>query len=323
VSYCMSFHDVVSSQEFDTCEYPVVDAHVHFVDFLQESQGLRALLRAMDEAGVEAAVIFGLPVVKKWAQWEPERPHYYLDDNARCYSFTATDGKLAAQLRSLDKASRSHFLPLLCGFNPTDRNSVYVVEDKLDGSRIWRGIGEIFCRHDDLTNLIMEETSRMDHPALMAIYDLAGQRGLPVLLHQNSSSVGRHDRFEYLHEVRNALSAFPGTDFVWAHCGISRRVGGKLYHRMIREMLNEYDNLFVDISWVVYDQTVCRRKEPKESWVKLVIDFPDRFMLGSDLCGHFRMLGKTMSRYNRLLHLLPEDARNALCRENALRIYGD
>ena len=44
-----------------------VDAHLHYVDFMQQSDGSEAMLAAMDEAGVEDAWLFGLPVVKKWA----------------------------------------------------------------------------------------------------------------------------------------------------------------------------------------------------------------------------------------------------------------
>jgi predicted TIM-barrel fold metal-dependent hydrolase len=133
--------------------------------------------------------------------------------------------------------------------------------------------------------------------------------------------VGVHDRFEYLHEVKHALESFPGTTFVWAHCGISRRVGHKLYHRMVEEMLSEHHNLFVDISWVVYDQTVCSRHVPKKCWTELIGRHPDRFMLGSDLCGHFELLGKTMGRYNVLLESLPGSTREMVACGNASGIW--
>ena len=321
MSYCMSFHDVISEIESETCSFPVVDAHLHRVDFLQESDGLRSLLERMDAAGVTGCVVFGLQVVKKWAAWEPDRPCYYLDDNAKCYTFVATDELLMNDYMSLEPSERSRFVPLLCGFNPTDRNAVHHVERKLASQDPWMGIGEILCRHDDLTNLTMEETARMDHPALFPVYDLAGSRDLPVLLHQNSSSVGHHERFEYLSEVRKALDAFPGTTFVWAHCGISRRVGHKLYHRMVDEMLQEYSNLMMDLSWVVYDQTVCRNHVPKKSWLDLISKYPERFMLGSDLCGHFEFLGKTMARYDQLLELLGSGERLMLASGNAERTW--
>ena len=46
--------------------YKMIDAHLHVVNFIQESPGSEALLRAMNKSNVEKAVIFGLPVVKIW-----------------------------------------------------------------------------------------------------------------------------------------------------------------------------------------------------------------------------------------------------------------
>jgi predicted TIM-barrel fold metal-dependent hydrolase len=97
----------------------------------------------------------------------------------------------------------------------------------------WRGVGEILCRHDDLTNLTKEETARVNHPALFDIYELCAARKLPVLIHQNSTSVSIHDEYEHLHELEEVLKEFPKTQFVWAHVGMSRRVFHKNYHEMI------------------------------------------------------------------------------------------
>ena len=47
------------------------DAHLHYVDFMQDSEGAQAMIAAMDEAGVERAWVFGLPVMKKWQAEAP------------------------------------------------------------------------------------------------------------------------------------------------------------------------------------------------------------------------------------------------------------
>jgi len=316
------FHERISELEMNRCDMLMVDAHLHIVDFLQDSDGLEQLSEVMEASGVEAAVVFGIPVIKKWDASEPDRPHYYLDDNARCYFYPSTDAIIAAQYRELSEEKQKLFAPLLCGFNPTDRNAVFQVEKKLSRGHIWKGIGELFCRHDDLTNLTFEETSRMNHVALLPVYDLAGSMDLPVLIHQNSTSVGFHDRFEYIHELREVLDAFSGTRIVWAHCGISRRVEHKLYHRMLEEVLGEFPNLNADLSWVVYEQTVCRNGKPKQSWVDLIERFPDRFTLGSDLCGHFAQLGASMGRYAPLLSALSRTTAERIASGNARRLWG-
>lgn len=55
---------------------------------------------------------------------------------------------------------RRRFAPLVCGFNPTDRYAARDIERTLDKYPFWRGIGEVLCRHDDLTNMTNEETAR-------------------------------------------------------------------------------------------------------------------------------------------------------------------
>lgn len=46
--------------------YNIVDSHLHFLDFVQDSDGLTALTEAMDASGVSGAILFGMPMVKKW-----------------------------------------------------------------------------------------------------------------------------------------------------------------------------------------------------------------------------------------------------------------
>lgn len=43
-----------------TAKYPMVDSHLHYVDFLQQTDGLKQLTGAMDSCGVAASVLFGM-----------------------------------------------------------------------------------------------------------------------------------------------------------------------------------------------------------------------------------------------------------------------
>jgi predicted TIM-barrel fold metal-dependent hydrolase len=166
-----------------------------------------------------------------------------------------------------------------------------------------------------------EETARVNHPALDDIYELAAAKKLPVLIHQNSTSVSVHDEYEHLFELEEVLKSFPKTVIVWAHCGISRRVFHKKYHEMVSSLLKRFPRLMVDISWVVYDDVICTSLEPKKHWLDVIIRFQDRFMIGSDLCGHFEHLGRSMARYNTLLRKLPLPARKKVASENAERLW--
>jgi hypothetical protein len=321
VSYHAAFHQKITSHAEKILIAPVIDAHLHFVDFIQESDGMTRLLAAMDAGRVSKAVLFGLPVKKKWEAFEKRPPHYYLDDNSRCYYFNQTDEIVAEAFLRLPAPARARFAPLVCGFNATDKYAVRDVARMLDKYPIWRGVGEILCRHDDLTNMTNEETARADHPALHDIYELCASKRLPVLLHQNSTSVSIHDDYEHLYELEEMLRRFPKTTIVWAHCGISRRVFHKNYQEMVSSLLDRYPNLSVDVSWVVYDDVICQALEPKAHWLETIKRHADRFCLGSDLCGHFDHLGKTMARYNGLLRRLEPRIRRLVASGNAERLW--
>jgi len=45
------FHEMIGGLEKNRCEMPVVDAQLHVVDFLQDGDGLKQLIKQMDRAG--------------------------------------------------------------------------------------------------------------------------------------------------------------------------------------------------------------------------------------------------------------------------------
>ncbi len=326
------FHDLERRIELltdDRSVIPVIDMHLHFVDFLQKTDGFESLLHAMDKANVSKNVIFGLPVKKKWEYFEPKKPTYYLGDNSKCYYFSSSDEIVAQEFLKLTKEQQKKFAPTLCAFNPTDRCAIDYVIYMFEKYPFWKGIGEVLLRHDDLTNLTLEETARANHPALDPIYEFCAGKKIPVCLHQNSTSIGIHDKYEYLHEIRESIEKHPDTTFIWAHCGVSRRVIHKNYHSMVNGMLNMYPNLYVDLSWVVYDDVMCEPRKtpdklliPKESWInEVILKHPERVMIGSDLCGHFDTHGKVMARYNGLFERLPENVREMVAYKNADKLF--
>ena len=299
-----------------------VDAHLHYVDFMQQSDGSEAMLAAMDEAGVEDAWLFGLPVVKKWQQDAPHRPRYYLGDEAPLYYYSATDDIVAGAVRDLPEDQRRRLAPFISGFNPTDMNAARHVQALIERyPGLWRGIGEVITRHDDLTALTAGETARANHPALMKVYRLAARHDLPVLLHSNLTSL-REETPIYLGELEDALRSNPDTRFVLAHAGTSggvekRQAPLATLNEIIRALLERYNNLYVDLSWSVREHYLIKDGEPRAAWVALIEDHPDRFVLGSDVVGHFDSIGAILGEYRPLLDALPKPVADKLRAENA------
>ena len=94
--------------------YRTVDCHLHFVDFLQKTDGFPALIKAMDEAGVDQSVVFGMPMAKQWDASMPKAPSYYLSNDSRCFYYSATDFILAEELLSQPEEIRKRFYPFCC-----------------------------------------------------------------------------------------------------------------------------------------------------------------------------------------------------------------
>ena len=301
-----------------------IDAHIHFVDFNQETEGFDSLLRAMDDCNVERAVIFGLPVKKKWAYHEKFKPGYYLDGYSMCYYYTLTDELLAYNLLKLVPEDRSRFAPLLCGFDPTDRSSTGYLEYMLDKYPFWKGVGELLLRHDELSLHTTGELPRANHPSLGEVYKFCAKHRAPLLIHHNAQSVGYEGSAIYVDELKEVLGAYSDVQFIWAHAGASARTSWeKDYWKVIEDLLTRYDNVSVDISWKVYQQEIVGPdKLPKDEYVALIARHADRFMIGSDLTGHFsRELADEVYKYDPLFERLPADAGEKLAWRNAERIY--
>jgi len=301
----------------------MIDAHLHVVDFVQETPGGTALIDHMDRANVDKAVIFGLPVRKLWNEYDREPPDYYLANDAHCYYYAYTDVIVAEMVRALPAEHQSRLYPLICGFNPVDRYAIRHVERLYaQYPDVWSGIGEMLLRHDDLTAFTFGENARANHRALYPIYEFAGHYDLPVLLHQNVTAVSKGDHPVYLFELEEALREFPRTRFIFAHCGMSRRVNAPFYYQMVERLLDQYPNVCVDYSWVIYDVAICPDCAPDENWLALTERHSNRICLGSDLVAKFERLGPELQRYDVFLDRLSENACADLCWRTAERIYG-
>ncbi|WZH53337.1 MAG: amidohydrolase family protein [Nocardioides alkalitolerans] len=302
----------------------MIDAHLHVVDFLQHPVDAGELAAALDPGNAAAladgAVVFGLPVKKKWALSEPERPTYYLDDNAPCATYSLTDELVATVVAGLPASVRPHVAPLICGFDPTDRlgvEHVVTMSERHDG---WRGIGEVLLRHDDLTELTYGENARAGHPALDPVLELCRDHDWPLTFHQDASSAGRSGRYEYLGEVRGMLARHPDVDLVWAHAGVGRRVRPEGLPDLFDGLLGDHPRLHVDLSWELYD-AVVGDAGPEAAWLDLVARRSDRFVLGSDVFGALDGHAEALGRWQRLTDRLPDAARSRVESENARRLW--
>lgn len=302
-------------------EMPWTDCHVHLVDFLQEPVDPATLARALTGAGADRAVVFGLPVKKKWSVAEPERPGYYLDGNDPCGYHSATDGTVVDLVPRLE-AEGLAVAPLVCGFDPTDQLAPDHLRRVWAGWDRWRGVGEVLLRHDDLTNLTIGETPRPDHPAMVAVLQAAAGRGFPVSVHQDTGSTGQPSAQQYVPAFERMLEAVPEATVVWCHAGSTRALRPHDQLDLVGRLLGRHGNLVVEVSWVLLDQVVADG-EVDPRWVGLVASHPDRVVVGSDTVADHATVSRRGEQVQRFLAALPGADRELVARGNADRLWFD
>ncbi len=241
-------------------------------------------------------MISGMPFLKKWSEDETFRSGYYLDSGSRVVRARDTDYVIALALQDFAKSGGKNaeeqlqrLYPFVCGFDGTDLGAVDMIVKRIkEFPGIFKGIGEVMSRHDDLTNLTTGERPRGNHPALFRIYDFAGEHDLPVSIHHNIAPVSpgsKPKQPRYVNELFDAFRAFPRTRFIWCHAGISRRIiVENLPIHLDKLLVEQGSHVYIDLSWVVYENYVLK---DLDRWVALIEKHPDNFMIGSDKVGRF------------------------------------
>ncbi|MFC3149775.1 amidohydrolase family protein [Litoribrevibacter euphylliae] len=311
------------SEKAQARDYQFFDAEIHYQDAKQATDGMDFLLENMEKASIEKAMITGFAVTKKWASSSPRRPLAYGSDDSPVYWYSATDMLVYDAVKSLPESEQSRFYPFITGFNPTDLNAVDHIERLLKRDPgFWKGIGEVFTRHDLLSAMIEGERPIAHHPALMRVYKLAAQYDLPVLLHSNITSPYVKE-FIYLPELTLSLRSNPDTTFIWAHAGMSsaidlrQKVEG--LPELVTKLLGEHKNLNILLSWTVVDQLYDEEGAPNDAWLDVVKAYPDRFAIGSDVVGGFSLLKAYMDKFRPFLDALPEDVAHQVASTNFLQ----
>jgi predicted metal-dependent TIM-barrel fold hydrolase len=298
----------------------MVDGHLHFLNFVQETLGMDALFSALDRAGVTEAVVLGMPLVKTWDEGDATRPTYYLDNDSRTYWYSATDVLVAQAVLGQPVERRARLHPFICGFNSADRNAVDHIERMLAMyPDVWQGIGEVFLRHDDLTALTYGDAPRANSTAFGRVLDLAATHDLPVLVHSNIGPSWRQQP-DYLDEMESAVRQHPNTRMIWAHAGISRRIVMADHTDILRRLLARYANLSIDLSWVIFEQEIAPGGTLDRRWVNLIEAYPDRFVIGSDTGDFSDQYTAIVQRTYVLLDALTPETARKVAHDNLLAL---
>jgi predicted TIM-barrel fold metal-dependent hydrolase len=152
----------------------------------------------------------------------------------------------------------------------------------------------------------------VDSEAMRVVFELSSETGIPFLLHHEAED-------ELLPELERMLVKYPKAKVIWCHIGRNRNpVIWKKFRtaNAVREYLSKYPNLYFDflasrpgskyqgtgyiegIMYLVY----FSRASLEPEWKKVIEEFPDRFVLGSDInTGRFDNYDMVMDTYRNII----------------------
>ena len=109
------------------------------------------------------------------------------------------------------------------------------------------------------------------------------ERNIPVSLH---SDLGNdEDPTKYLPMMEEVLTRYPGNIIVWHHLGLSkelRTLDPERHSRILRDMLDQHPNLYLDISWRVLNDNYFSDPQQRGVYVGLFDEYSNRILPGTD-----------------------------------------
>ena len=93
------------------------------------------------------------------------------------------------------------------------------------------------------------------------------------------------------------------------------------------ELLDAHPNLYVDISWLVFDYYFLDRfpnnymdGDSLDDWAAFMNKYQDRVLIGTDKVGHWATYPAEVVKYYKLLDKLSPDVVQKVCRDNVLKL---
>lgn len=154
-------------------------------------------------------------------------------------------------------------------------------------------MGEFEARHYPSSTNNRDVHMPVDSEAMQVVLELSSEAGIPFLLHHEAEDA-------LLPEVERMLVKYPKAKMIWCHVGRNRNpTTWKKFQKAdtVRDLLQKYPNLYFDlvqskpgskyrgtgqVEGILYDLSSARAFLNSE-WKKVLEEFPDRFVIGSDI----------------------------------------
>lgn len=201
------------------------------------------------------------------------------------------------------------------------------------------GFGEMAALHFSLRDGHPFMMAAPDHPLFLLLAEIAQRHRVPIDLHMEAVAADR----AIPEQIRGApnperlpanigalerlLGHAPGAVIIWDHLGWDNT--GERTVALSRRLLQAHPNLVMNFKVARASQPanrVLRRGAGLgDDWLDLIVEFPDRFLVGSDIKPRPPGAGggtrETADGVSRLLGLLPADAARRIAIDNPKRVF--
>ena len=173
-------------------------------------------------------------------------------------------------------------------------------------------MGEFEARHYPSSTNTRDVHMPVDSEAMQVVFELSSETGIPFLLHHEAED-------ELLPELERMLAKYPKAKVIWCHVGRNRNPATWKKFRKpdaVKEFLSKYPNLYFDflaskpgskyhgtgyVEGIMYEISNWGIALDPE-WKKVIEEFPDRFVLGSDInTGRFDNYDRVMDTYRNII----------------------
>lgn len=195
------------------------------------------------------------------------------------------------------------------------------VEEDLKAGRI-KGVGEIFVNNSNSSpNPAFRRKVRADAPSIRLLYQVVAKYGAFLTFHMEADS-------DNVAQMERLLASDRRGRILWNHCGVNSTAD------QVRPLLARHANLFCELSFrhpPALEDRLARRQPtrkifdsagPDTDWLKLIEDFPDRFLVGTDIESRFEYEKAIRVVRSGLLSYLRPSTAQKVAYENAQRLFG-
>ena len=313
-----------------------IDVHAHLFGDVGRGQtdymgAARLAVQTMDKLGIEKTLVMPPP-------FSPTHPQSYDVETLKRvvgkfpgrFAILGGGGVLnpmlvsAAKSKTLDDKLRDRF--------------IRAAHEVLDQGAV--GFGEMMVEHFSMDAGHPHMSAPADHLLLLLLADIAAERGVPIDIHmeaiENEAGLpgGRYKSPPNPARLSPNIAAFerllvhnPNARIVWAHLGWDNT--GQRTPVLMRRLLAKHNNLYVHFKMggdsLNVNKPMAQGQGLLPEWLKLIEDFPDRFMVGSD---QFYVTPRSQARFpqhtkpmRKLIDQLSPDLARKVGLDNASVVY--